>query len=58
MTERRTAMNRTTIGLVLFCAGITFGSAEPATWNIPVGIAAAIAGVVLMNWKSKKKPIV
>ena len=51
-------MNRTTIGIILFCAGLTFGSADPVTWNLPVGIAAAIAGAVLMNWKEKKKPIV
>lgn len=51
-------MNRTTIGLILFCAGLTFGCAEPVTWNLPVGIAAAIIGAVLMGWKSKKKPIV
>lgn len=51
-------MNRTTIGLILFCAGLTFGSAEPVTWNLPVGIAAAAIGAVLMGWKPKKKPIV
>lgn len=51
-------MNRTTIGLILFCAGLTFGSAEPVTWNLPVGIAAAVIGAVLMGWKPKKKPIV
>ena len=51
-------MNKETIGMLLFCAGLTFGSAEPVTWNLPVGIAAAIAGAVLTNWKRKKKPIV
>lgn len=49
-------MNRTTIGLILFCAGITFGSAEPVTWNLPVGIVASAIGALLMGWK-KKKPI-
>lgn len=51
-------MNRTTIGLILFCAGLTFGCAEPVTWNLPVGITAAVIGVAMMGWKRKKKPIV
>lgn len=44
-------INRTTIGILLFCAGITFGCAEPISWNLPVGIAAAIGGAVLMGLK-------
>lgn len=41
-------MNKTTLGIILFCAGITFGSAEPVTWNLPVGILMAAVGGLLM----------
>ena len=48
-------MNKTTTGLMLFAAGLVFGSAEPLNWNVPVGIGMVLIGLVLMNWKKVRK---
>jgi hypothetical protein len=48
-------MNKTTIGIILFCSGLTFGSAEPVTWNLPVGLLMAAVGGWLMAIDARRE---
>lgn len=36
-------------GLALFMCGLIFGSAEPITWNLPVGLGMALIGGFMLR---------